>query len=445
MFSSWFQQGDRRWAGATQSGFRLAAGGLPHFAAVVVVLALSAREAPAADEPVAKGAPAKDAVKGTDVVGRLARVGEGYTNLRDEFARLETRITEARMKATQSEVTVVNGTRAAATLNDQILQLQSINNQPNNNDRREPRGMANRNQQNQIIALQNQLLQVTAQVRQERLRLNELTADVNRSLQQQLAISQKGFKQQEEYWKLADPFGRLAAADLRLALAELDRQLQLDPDNPGALLVRGVVHRRLGQVDEAAADLTRIAQQEGPLQAVAYAARGELYYAQGKEKEGKADLGKATSVTKKKSDPRVLLYRAWILCGQARYDLAEIELNKALRLSGVDVDAHRLLALIAAYYDGGGKSPVSIDEAQKHAERARELTKGGDWLVLEALAAVQFLAEDKKSAVETAQKAAELATDDVRRRCDERLSFYEADQRPLASWPDPFRLALPKP
>ena len=416
-------------------------GGPVWAAAVGLILTVATSSLIAADP----GKEAK-AAKSADLIARLSRVGDGYSNLRDEFKRLDTRIAETRMKLAQSELMIANGTRAGALLNDQIVQLQQAS-QVNNPERRNAAGANNRNtqSQNQIMALQNQFLQVSAQVRQERIRHNELTGEVNRSIQQQLLVRQKGYVQQDEYWRLADPFGRLPTSRQQAMLAELNEHLELDPDNPGALLVRGVVHRRLGEVVQAEADFTRMAAQEGPLQSVAYAARGELYYAQGKEKEGKADLGKATSLTKKKSDPRVLLYRGWILCGRGRFDLAEVELNKALRLGGgVDVDANRLLALTAVYYDGAGKAPVSIDEGLALAKRAHESSKGDDWLVLEALAAVQFLADEKSTAVETAKKAVDHAPEELRKRCEERLSFYEAGEKPVVAWPDPFRLELPK-
>jgi len=384
-----------------------------------------------------------------DQLGRLSRVGEGYKNLRDEFVRLEERIVDTRKKIAQSELNIANGSQAMTVLNNQAQQIQNSLSPPGGGGTRPgqpgPGGNARNNQlQNQLIALNNQLLQVTAQVRQERLRATELGADLNRSLQQQLKLRQQGYKQQDEYWSVGDQFGRLSKEELESVVAELDRQLQDDPDNPGALCVRGIAMRRLGKVNEAESDLTRVVKMEEPIQVVALAARGELYYALGKEKEGKADLAKATTLTKKKSDPRLLLYRGWILCGQQRFDQAEIELTKALRLGSVDSEAHRLLALIGVYFDGAGQPPVSAKETLEHATRAKQLTKGADWLTLEALAAAQFVAGDEAAAIETAKKAVELTDGEIKARCEERLSFYESGRRPLASWPDVFRLELPQ-
>lgn len=389
--------------------------------------------------PAERVAAAPPLANPSDYAARIARVGDGLENLRGEFTRLDMRITEIRMRLTQSEVALATGVNSAALLTRQLAELRAQATAANAPQRP---GRPNNGQQidNAITTLTNQLLVLNTRLAEERARQGTLAADLARSLQQQEALKRQAAKQLEEYWKVADPFGRYPADFQRAALAEFDKQLAANRDNLGALLARGICHRRLGQAADAEQDLTVVATADSPLAPLALVARGELYYAQGREKEGKADVAKATSLTRKKPDSRVVLYRGWLLCGQGKYGLAEVELTKALRLGGLDAEAHRLLALVGAFSATAGDHPMTPQEAVTHANRACQLTKNEDWLALEALAAAQAANSEPQAAQDAARQAAQLTTGELQERCEERVQFYEQGDQPRPDWPDPFRL-----
>lgn len=397
--------------------------------------------------------PPSGASRVTEVLERLARANEGHVKLRAEFVRLEGRINETQAKIVQSQQAIVRLNMAGAQLVAQLESLQAEANrqqsggsQPGGGDPRRPDrprppgnfgGNQNRNQnQNaQITNLNNQILRVQVSLREERARLALLNTDLNQAGTRRETIRRDGMKHAEEFWKLADPFGRLGADEQRQVIAATSALIDGDPDQVGARLIRGIAYRHAGQLAEADADLTRVAETPSPLQAVAMAARAELRFSQGNDQQGKADIGKATSMSKQKPESRVQLYRGWILCGQEKFDAAQIEFEKGLRMGGMDAEAHRLLALLSATTSPVRSTAKDVQDAVEHARRACELTKSQDWLSLEALAAAQAAAGNFEAAMESERLALNAAPADRRPRCEQRVALFEAKQRLLLEWP----------
>jgi tetratricopeptide (TPR) repeat protein len=221
-----------------------------------------------------------------------------------------------------------------------------------------------------------------------------------------------------EFVKLADPFGRHSRSELIAIIEETTRLIDEDSDNLGAKWMRGVANRRLGELLSAKGDFESVIRVSGTLQALAWMARGECRIAMGRAREGHNDIGEANKLTQRRTDARVYLYRAIVQCEEGRFSMAQMELNKALRTGGVDADAHRLQALVLISLP---RSPVTLKAALENANRACEITKSKDWLSLEALAMVQAVCEDFAAASASAERAAALATDENKERCESLL------------------------
>lgn len=391
-----------------------------------------------------------------DVLERLARANDGHAKLRGEYQRLDGRIVETQGKILQSQQAIVRLNALGMQISNQLESLQNEMNRqqltpsgpggPGGGPRRpgptragNGGGNRNQNQNAAITNLSNQLTRIQVSLREEQMRLVVLNTDLNQATVRRETIRRDGMKHVEEFWKLADPFGRLGADEQRQVIAATSALIDADADQVGARLVRGIAYRHVGQLAEADADLTRVAETPSPLQAVALAARAELRFAQGNETQGKADIGKATSATKQRPESRVQLYRGWILCGQEKFDAAQTEFVKGLRLGGMDADAHRLLALLSATTSPARSTAKDVQDAVDHGKRACELTKSQDWLSLDALAAAQAAAGDFEAAIDNARLAVNLSPADRRAQCEQRIALFTAKQRLTLDWPATIR------
>lgn len=365
-----------------------------------------------------------------DYIARLERVNAGYTAFKQEQQRLVERIAALNVEIQKSrgelDAVVDESAKLPGRIDFNQLKIEEL---------RRDRGQSNRRKIDDLRRTNNELsnrLKVNeARIAQERSRIKELAADHSKASDSLAKVRTQYRDQFDEFYKLADPYGRFSMGELPPVIAKLTQFIIDDNENQGAFLIRGIANRHLGAIAEAESDFNAAIEAEGPLRALAYISRAELRIAFGTEREGRLDIGNSTKLMEKQTDSRVVVFRCWILLGDKKYSAAQSDLKKALRLGGSDADAHRLLALVyIALPDTAGNTKASIE----HASRACEITKSEDWLSLEALAAAQAAAGDFESAVATIGNALSLASDENRKRCEASLMRYQEKQPPdLAS------------
>jgi tetratricopeptide (TPR) repeat protein len=236
-------------------------------------------------------------------------------------------------------------------------------------------------------------------------------------------------KLQADYWALADVAGQRSREELEGGIRELKL---ISDDNPAAFMVRGVAHRRLGKFSAAQADFERIIRLGHPWQMVALAARGESLIAQGRTRQGMADINGA--VKSAKDDPRVVLFQALGHAAAGKYTTSEKAWKRLLALGNYDAAAHRGLALIYSTSDEMRRRKNALAEALQHAETACEITGNSDWSCVVALAAAKAANEDFMEAEELAEKAANLALGDKRKLCLDCAERYQASEKPIWNW-----------
>lgn len=374
-----------------------------------------------------------------EYVARLTRINEGFTNLRMEQARLLEREKEAVRELEKSKARLTEASGRAFLIQGQVRttlqRIEGLRREMNSTDMKQRNDRAIRRQiedlERSIVNLNNELAVIEVAVEKERMRGNGLANDLETASTSLANIRRSGLAQLNEFYMLADVFGRLSRDEHRAAVAALTDFINADDENVGARLVRGIAQHRLGNAAEAEADISSVTTVEGPLQAVAFMARGELRMAVGKEREGRGDIGRANKLTGKQPDSRVLLHRAWLECCDGKYSTAETSLKKAIRLGGSDIDVERLLALTQISLPA---STANAKSALEHAQRACEITKSKDWICLEALAAAHAAAGDFTAAVNVARQSLELATGENRERCAASLQLYEQSQPPQLTW-----------
>ena len=114
------------------------------------------------------------------------------------------------------------------------------------------------------------------------------------------------------------------------AVADFDRALELNPDNADALAFRGESYRMLDRYEEAVADLTR-ALELGPDDADALASRGESYRLLDRYEEAVADLTRALELDPASAFALGSRGASYLLLD--RYDEAVADLTRALELA----------------------------------------------------------------------------------------------------------------
>lgn len=232
-----------------------------------------------------------------------------------------------------------------------------------------------------------------------------------------------------QFWRACDPFGRQSRATLIAAIELCNPWIEADAEHWGAILVRGVARRRLGQLSEARLDFATVAGSTSSLQAVALAARGELRGSEGREREAAADFSAAFKANRK--DPRADLFHAATLLASGRSMLAENSLQSALRFAPGDADANRLLALMHA--DAGRPVLINGRKAVTYAEQACEASRD-DWLCVAALASAQAADGDFAAAAATARRAADLADGENRDWCTAQAKAFQNQQLSQIKW-----------
>lgn len=247
------------------------------------------------------------------------------------------------------------------------------------------------------------------------------------------------------------------------AVVFFDKAIKADPNSVDAYIGRSLANIQMGNGDKALED-ANTAVEKNPNSALAYAQRGLVQKVLGKNGDAEKDFTKAVTL-----DPKyawAFAQRADIYSRQKNQEKALADIEAALKANPQFVDAMRMKAWILSR---AGKckeasivfteitakrpqDPVSVQdaawflltcpdeklqdagEAMKLAQKAADLSKGADGLVLETLAEAHYRAGDPLKAAETQKKAIEVGS----KKCPdgsctaemkERLKKYELAAR----------------
>lgn len=219
------------------------------------------------------------------------------------------------------------------------------------------------------------------------------------------------------------------AGDQRAAVAALDRALELTPDDPHSLTLRGEYHRVLEAYDEAIRDLDR-ALALNPADAFAAASRGAVHLGRADLDEALTDLDRAVEL--KPDYPWALVRRARVhrALGAPDRQLADLdravaldpdwawvrcERGDALRAVGRDEEAladfDHALALEPEYTSARASRGASLAGLGRHEEALAELNRVLErrpayaWALLRRAAVRRRLGDDEGAAADEARAA----------------------------------------
>jgi len=223
-------------------------------------------------------------------------------------------------------------------------------------------------------------------------------------------------------------FCYLAAGRAADAIVQLEDAVRLEPKSAHAQYDLGTTLLNQKRLDEASEHFDRALRLK-PDFSEAYNNRGAVQVLQGKLDEAIASYTEALRLNRANGEARdnlgsALATRASLLARLDRTDEAIAHYRRALQLNA-DLPAALVdLAWILATSDR--HDVHAPEEAVRLAERAAQVTKGQDALVLETLAVAYFSADRLDRAVSTAQAALELASTtgqddlaaDIRRRLE---------------------------
>ncbi|MGN9760960.1 tetratricopeptide repeat protein [Streptomyces sp. SD31] len=226
------------------------------------------------------------------------------------------------------------------------------------------------------------------------------------------------------------------AGDRHAAVVRLNRALELAPDDPGSLALRGEYHRVLERHDEAIRDLGR-ALELNPADAFALASRGATRLSRHELDEALADLDRAVEL--KPDYPWALVRRARVhrALGNPDRQLADLdgavavdpdwawvrcERGDALRAAGRDEEAladyDHALALEPDYDSARASRGASLANLGRHAEALADLDRvlegrpAYTWALLRRAAVHRHLGAHDEAAADEA-RAALLTGDDT--------------------------------
>lgn len=260
----------------------------------------------------------------------------------------------------------------------------------------------------------------------------------NVELEDQLDKASKAIRQSDrdanrmrrEWLELIDPFGQSSASEQQQLVLMFSDWIAQDVKDGGALLERGFAYWRLKDYDKAMSDFDRTVAIGGPMATLAMAARGSLSHALGKRRDGLAELGRALTIDA--ANGTIFLLRAIARLSEKNYLAASSDLNSAVQLNDRDARARQQMATFLACCPH--KSMRNGKKALADAQRACELTEWKDWTCLDALAAANAEVGRFEDAAKWETKAAELATDENRELCHERLAIYQTGKPLRIEW-----------
>ncbi len=183
---------------------------------------------------------------------------------------------------------------------------------------------------------------------------------------------------------------------LKEALADIDRALELDPDHPATNELRGMILLGLEKYDEALASFNR-ATELVPEAAQPYQFRGQLYRQQGDLEKALEQLSKALELAPE--NVATLLVRAGLYYELKQTDKALEDIDEAIRLQPQFVHPYLMRAEIYAATD-------RLDEAIGQLERIAQMSPGNVPL-LNRLGSFYLIAGRPRKAIEALSQVIE--------------------------------------
>ncbi len=236
------------------------------------------------------------------------------------------------------------------------------------------------------------------------------------------AVIESLTKFQDRLWDYADPANVYSEAENRMVLEKLS---ELDELNFAGYLIRGLLHQRLNQKDEAIADLNYVLDQNGWNSPLAMIARGRIYSRMNKLSESQSDLKVARKLTADDA------YAQWLLgsmyAADRDWSSAAIYWRKVLVSSKFEVAANRSMALIN--YELNKDRRSSMKEALQQAEIASGLTSGTDWLAELTYGIVLHAADQQADAKKHLDAAVELAEAENKVFCEQAIKSIERGEQ----------------
>jgi tetratricopeptide (TPR) repeat protein len=214
----------------------------------------------------------------------------------------------------------------------------------------------------------------------------------------------------------------VAKGSIEQAVNDYTDAIRLNPTNSTAYKNRGLVRWEFTRDLQAIKDLDRAIELD-PKSATAYADRGTIFFFTHELDAAIADLTKSLELDPYRSSVHELRGLAWL--AQSSFGNATKDLDAAIILNPKAADAYNTLAWVSAscpddrYRDGR--------KAVKNAIEACRLRGWKDAEFLDTLAAAYAESGDFDRAIESEQKAIELANDDEGRRvATKRLDLYKS-------------------
>ncbi len=150
----------------------------------------------------------------------------------------------------------------------------------------------------------------------------------------------------------------------RLADQESNREVlslfnEIDEENTILLVVRGMLHCRVGNYEQAEFDLTRIIKTQGWSTPLAFAVRGCLYANQKQTRKSRDDIAAAKKIAEDDYFINYVLGRYY--AESADWKQAELHFKKALATNKIAQPCHRSLALVL--YEKSKTNPLHARNA----------------------------------------------------------------------------------
>jgi hypothetical protein len=195
----------------------------------------------------------------------------------------------------------------------------------------------------------------------------------------------------EKLWEFADVSYTFSEEEDRAILGAFN---SVKNEDTPAVLIRGLLRLRVGELDIAKDDFDLVVSQNAPCSPIALAARGRVMELQKATKKSRTDFAMA----KKFGDDNYFVQ--WLLgnfaAANGDWKIAENFFEKALKAKKFEQPLHRSLAL--ALYERNKSRRASMKECLEHAEVASKLGTGKDWLAEAVYAAALNEAGDTASA-----------------------------------------------
>ena len=226
------------------------------------------------------------------------------------------------------------------------------------------------------------------------------------------------------YWEFSDPEG-IASPTERSAMLEALRQG--DKKNEACLLAQVLLLYRDKDYTQAANTIETIAENPGALQSIALMTQALIQAKREKEKDSKQAM--QASIKLDRSNPYCRWLRAQLALAQKQTTVAETEWKALAANPNFSAAANRRLALNFA--QRSKKTPGDANRAVIAANKSLQSddTKA-TWFAHYVLAIALYTAGKSDEAIESLDKAVELAKEDQLERCESLRKTIEAAETP---------------